>query len=53
MPLIDAASPARVRDDDLIRTVRLEARSYLGVAITLAGVALNLGMKWRRQRSST
>ena len=28
--------------------VRLAAQSYLGVAVTLGGVALNLGLKWRR-----
>jgi drug/metabolite transporter (DMT)-like permease len=30
--------------------VRLAARSYIGVAVTLGGVALNLGLKWRRAR---
>ncbi|HUS64275.1 MAG TPA: EamA family transporter, partial [Kofleriaceae bacterium] len=35
------------------RDIRLAARSYIGVAVTLAGVALNLGMKWRKARRAT
>jgi drug/metabolite transporter (DMT)-like permease len=35
------------------RDVRLEPRSYLGVAVTLGGVALNLGLKRRRARAAT